>query len=336
VDDVTDTLEMNTATTAGRAAGRTSARSSGRSSEKTSGTSDRRERLASQLPTRTLIFGMAHDDGQILAEELFPVAEACGQSASQVHSCIRRMVAEGLLELSAGQGRSASYVATASGQQVLRSLFAKTRLAYGQDAAGSGWDRCWRLVGFAVAESKRAVRDRFREHLRSLGGAALQQGLYVSPHPWEEEVRAQARRLGIEDQVTYATTDDLVVGGESDPRSIAAALWPLEELASRYQALVDDLRSVPAALAAMRNRHERLGDDLFLSGALAVAVAFQECFQDDPLLPPELLPRPWPGRVARDLLVQCRKMAMVIRSTHGTPVPFRYFDAAVEATLGLS
>ena len=36
-------------------------------------------------------------------------------------------------------------------------------------------------------------------------------------------------------------------------------------------------------------------DAEFLPAALAMAVAFQECFDDDPLLPPELLPRPWPG-----------------------------------------
>ncbi len=273
---------------------------------------------------------MAHEDGQILAEELLPVAEACGQTSSQVRSCLRRLVSEGHLTLDDGQGRSATYLATESGQQVLRSLHEKTRLAYGQDAAGRGWDRHWRLVGFAVPEAKRTVRDRFRDRLRELGGAPVQQGLYVSPHKWDDEVREEAARLSIGDQVTLATTDDLQIGATRDPRDLAAELWPLDELARRYQAFVDELRSVPAALAGMRNRHERLGDDLFLSGALAVAVAFQECFQDDPLLPPELLPRPWPGQVARELLVQCRRMAMAIRATHQTPAPFRYFDSAVE------
>ena len=240
------------------------------------------------------------------------------------------MVSEGLLERSGGPGTQAVFSTTATGMGVLKSLFEKTRLAYGQDAAGRGWDRHWRMIGFAVPEAKRTIRDRFRDRLRDLGGAQVQAGLYVSPHKWEEEVRSEAKRYGIEDFVSFASTDDLEIGGMRDPKILAGKLWPVDELATRYQVFVDELRSVPAALAEMRNRHERLGDDLFLSGAVAVAVAFQECFQDDPLLPPELLPRPWPGQMARELLVQCRKMAIVIRATHRQPAPFRYFDAAVE------
>ena len=49
----------------------------------------------------------------------------------------------------------------------------RTRLAYGQDAAGRGWDRQWRLVAFAVPEQKRVARDAFRDQLRVLGGAAI-------------------------------------------------------------------------------------------------------------------------------------------------------------------
>jgi hypothetical protein len=36
------------------------------------------------IPTRVLVLGMAHEDGTIRAEELYPVAEACGQTPEQV------------------------------------------------------------------------------------------------------------------------------------------------------------------------------------------------------------------------------------------------------------
>lgn len=284
-----------------------------------------------QLPTRTLIFGMAHEDGRILCEELLPVARACEQSDSQVRSCLRRMVAEGLLEKASGAGASAVYDATPRGKQVLSRLYEKTRLAYGQDAAGIGWDRKWHLVFFAIPETKRIVRDRFRDRLLELGGGQVQPGLYVSPHDWHEQVVSEAERLSIQSFIGLATTDDLSVGSESDPKAIANKLWQVNKLYNRYQLFADELKAVPEALAQMRDRHEQLGDELFLSGALAVAVAFQECFEDDPLLPPELLPRPWPGQVARELLVQCRKMALKIRVTRSQPVPFRYFDSAVQA-----
>jgi phenylacetic acid degradation operon negative regulatory protein len=82
----------------------------------------------------------------------------------------------------------------------------------------------------------------------------------------------------------------------------------------------------------MKANHERLPDAFFLPGALAMGVDFQACFNDDPLLPPELLPRPWPGRNARELLLSSRRLALAIRKGQGRPALFRAnFDDAVES-----
>src|SRR5688572_4253243 len=139
------------------------------------------------IPTRVLVLGMAHEDGTILTEELLPVAEACGLTPDQVRSCLRRLVTEGLFDRE-GAGRATRFVATARGLAELGLTAERTRLAYVQDAAGRGWDRQWRLVAFAVAERQRGARDAFRDHLIELGGAAIQGGLYVSPHPWHKDV----------------------------------------------------------------------------------------------------------------------------------------------------
>jgi phenylacetic acid degradation operon negative regulatory protein len=282
------------------------------------------------IPTRVLVFGMAHENGLILADELFPVAEACGQTAEQVRSCLRRIVSEGLF-VRMGSGRQAVFEATAEGMAALGSTMERTRLAYVQDAAGRGWDGRWRLAAFAVPEGRRTARDGFRDRLLELGGAAVQGGLYVSPHPWHKDVRAAAERLRLGEHITLATADELEVAGERDPRELARILWPVEELRQRYQVFVDRYRDVPEMLERMRARRQKLGDAEFLPGALAMAVAFQECFNDDPLLPPELLPRPWPGREARDLVVTSRRRALATRAERGRPALFRFFDEAVES-----
>ena len=62
------------------------------------------------------------------------------------------------------------------------------------------------------------------------------------------------------------------------------------ELATRYRTFVETWSFVLDSLADLRARKERLPDTAFLPGALAMAVAFQDVFDDDPLLPPELLP----------------------------------------------
>jgi phenylacetic acid degradation operon negative regulatory protein len=281
------------------------------------------------LSTRLLVLGMAHRDGTVLAEELYPVAEVCNQTPEQVRSCLRRLVTEGLFTRE-GEGRAAVFRSTDAGHRALTSILRRHRLAYAQDAAGKGWDRRWRLVAFAVPESQRPARDAFRDRLLALGGAAVQGGLYVSPHDWLDDVTTSAKELGVLDQVSTATTDDLQLGDERDPRAIAQRLWNLDELAARYQRFVDQYQGVPAALEAMRERHERLTDAEFTAGSLVTAVDFQDCFNRDPLLPPELLPRPWPGRTGRDLLARARRLGSLARAGKG-PALFAYLDETIEA-----
>src|SRR3954469_5248327 len=187
---------------------------------------------------------MAHEDGGIVGAELQQVAEACGQSPEQIRSCLRRLVAEGLFERK-GRGTAARFEATAAGMAALGSTVERTRLAYAQDAAGRGWDRTWRLVAFAIPEARRAARDALRDRLLALGGAAIQGGLYVSPHPWHKDVRAEAERLGVGDLVTVGTNHALGVGGGRDPRELVQRLWPVATLAARYDRFVAHYEAVP-------------------------------------------------------------------------------------------
>src|SRR5580765_4700930 len=187
---------------------------------------------------------MAHEDGTILAEEVLPVAEACRQTPEQVRSCFRRLVRDGLFTRE-GRGRTAQYRATEQGLTALGANIERHRLAFVQDAAGRGWDRKWRLVSFAVPESRRSARDAFRDRLLALGGAAIANGLYVSPHRWEKDVAGEAERLGVEDVVTQASTDDLSIGCVTDPRHVVKRLWPIEDIAHRYEHFVQTYRGVP-------------------------------------------------------------------------------------------
>ena len=177
---------------------------------------------------------------------------------------------------------------------------------------------------------ERTARDAFRDHLLELGGAAIQNGLYVSPHRWEKDAIAEAQRLGLEEHVTFASTDDLEIAGVRDPKEIAARLWPIDQLATRYQSFVQIYEGIPEALEKMRKEKRRLSEAEFLPGALIIGIKFQECFYLDPLLPPELLPRPWPGRNARDLLARSRRLGILLREEHNKPQLFAPFDDILE------
>lgn len=283
-----------------------------------------------EIPTRVLVFGMARADGSIAADELYDVAEACGQSDEQVRSCVRRLVHEGLLTRE-GTGRAAIFRTTEAGDDLRLGSLRRHELAYRQDRVGQGWDGRWHLVAFAIPEHRRSARDRLRDRLLDAGGAAVNNGLYVCPHPWDDAVRAHAAELGVVEHLTLATTDDLEVGGVRAARDLARQLWPVDELAASYERFVKEHQHVVPILERLRARHDRISDRDFLPGALAMVIAFQEVFLRDPLLPPELLPRPWPGRAARDLLVTSRRLALRLRQEHERPALFAAFDALVAA-----
>ena len=275
------------------------------------------------------MLGVARRDGTIRAEDVYRVAESSGQSAEQVRSCLRRLVREGLYERADGSGRTAVYRPTAGGQAMLGARLRRVRLSFVQDAEGRGWDRHWRLAAFAVPEANRASRDALRDRLRELGGAAIQGGLYVSPHPWDDDVRVFAEQLGVAENLTVASTDDLEVGGERDPRRLAAMLWPIDELAAAYEKFIETYRHLPAELEALREKRGRVSDTELFPRMLAMGVDNDELSGDDPFLPPELLPRPWAGRAARELVVRCRRLAHHLRESGTGTGLFDNYDAYV-------
>lgn len=277
------------------------------------------------IPTRLLVLGMARQDGTIVVSEVVPVAEACGQTVGLVREELDAIVGDGLFVTDDGD----RYSPTDAGKAFMGSALERARLAYVQDAAGRGWDRRWHLVAVAPVDDE-AVGT-FVRRLLTLGAGQIQNGLYVSPHRWEGEVAGEAERLGVSDAVTTAITDELEIGGERDPRTLAARLWALDDLAQRYRTFIEHYREVPDALTDMRSRHERLTEAEFLGGALTTVIDFQACFGRDPLLPPELLPRPWPGREARELVTRGRRLGMLTREKHERPALFGVFDEVIDA-----
>jgi phenylacetic acid degradation operon negative regulatory protein len=103
----------------------------------------------------------------------------------------------------------------------------------------------------------------------------------------------------------------------------------LDETATAYREVIETYQGVPEQLEDLRRRGERIREADFLPGALHIAIRFNQCFDRDPLLPPELLPRPWPGREARDLLARCRRLGVLAREDKSGPALFQVFDDAI-------
>ncbi|MFE3554121.1 PaaX family transcriptional regulator C-terminal domain-containing protein [Streptomyces sp. NPDC059193] len=252
------------------------------------------------IGTRTLVFGLVREDGTVDGGELYAVAEALGMTDQQVRLCVKRLVAEGRFTQE-GRGRKARLYATADPTGAIAPDAEYVRHAYRQDQGLAPWDGTWHLFAFAIPETARQARDALRDALLHLGAAPLQGGLYVSANAIGDIVEAHARHLGVLPSLTRLTSRDLRVGEETEPARLAALLWPLRQIAERHEAL--------GALAAARL--DRLAGPEPPTGterltyAVELAAAFTTAMEPDPLLPPELLPQPWPGARARAAAARC-------------------------------
>ncbi|GAA4531074.1 PaaX family transcriptional regulator C-terminal domain-containing protein [Amycolatopsis samaneae] len=272
---------------------------------------------AVQVPTRMLVEALVRADHTVDAGELYATANLLGMTDQQVRLCIKRLVAEERFTHE-GRGRKALLRATESTSKTLGPEPEFVAHAFRQDAGLAPWDGVWHLVAFAVPESARAARDTLRSALTYLGGAPVQGGLYVSAGAWESSVEDHARDLGVLDRLTFLTTRDLRHGAHDSPPALARAFWPLPEIAERYHRLT----------AVARPRLDRLraqpDDTTLLTIAVELAAEFTRAMEPDPLLPPELLPSPWPGIEARALVAEC--WSLLDELAGSTTRLFRLFD----------
>ena len=260
------------------------------------------------------------------------MAEACGQTGRPGPVLPAPAGAEEGLFTRDGTGRDARFLATEQGMAALGTNLERHRLAYVQDHAGRGWDRRWRLVAFAIPEQRRAARDAFRDRL--LASAARPSPTGCTCRPTGGRRTSAARPSGsawpTPSRRRRPTTSS--VGGVPDPRELARRLWPIDELADALPAVRRDVRR-RARRARANARAPRAAGRRRVPArrARASPSSSRRCFADDPLLPPELLPRPWPGRAARELLVRSRRLALLLREQHNRPALFRSFDDLIES-----
>ncbi|MFB7469214.1 PaaX family transcriptional regulator C-terminal domain-containing protein [Streptomyces sp. NPDC056224] len=240
------------------------------------------------IPTRLVVHALVREDGTVDAAELYEVAGELGMTDQQVRLCVKRLVAEERFTVEGRGRRAVLRMAGAAGPGAGAGLplvpeVDFVRHAYRQDRGLEPWDGVWHLFAFAVPESARTARDALRDALTGLGAAPVQGGLYVTPNAIGPYVRARAAELGVASALTCLTSRDLEARGTCDPVALAGRLWPLDEIAARYEPLLTLARRPEAGLAH----------------AVELAAAFSAAMLPDPLLPPELLPQPWPGTAAR-------------------------------------
>jgi phenylacetic acid degradation operon negative regulatory protein len=152
------------------------------------------------------------------------------------------------------------------------------------------WDGRWRLVLFDVPESRRVARDRLRRFLQSRGFGYLQNSVWITPDPLNEE-----RALVSDGPVNVESLVFLEActgAGETDAEIVAGA-WDFPRIKRHYVVYQELLTRRPRhsldSKAAATTFHRWLREEY---------EAWQDAMRVDPLLPKDLLPPDYAGRDA--------------------------------------
>ncbi|MET7475226.1 PaaX family transcriptional regulator C-terminal domain-containing protein [Streptomyces sp. NPDC005648] len=200
---------------------------------------------------------------QLAVRDLVRAVEPFGVGGSTLRAALSRMVTAGDLR------RTADGVYRLSDRLLAR----QRRQDESVDARTRAWDGDWEMVVITATGRGPAERADLRTRLTALRLAELREGVWLRP---ANLTRALPGELAPVAQSYTARPD-------RPPRELAADLWPLDAWAATARALLAHVA-----------RADRPADRLTAFAAVVRHLL------TDPVLPPELLPAPWPGTALRD------------------------------------
>lgn len=228
-------------------------------------------------------------DAYIPSAALVGLLGEFGITSAGSRAAVSRLSRRGLLS-SAKTGRNTSYRLTPGAASLLREGAAHI-LGFG--ATNRPWAGTWTVVAFSVPEDQRQARPVLRTRLRWLGFAPLYDGVWISPHPPENELDAVLEDLGVSASTVFVGTIRERAGANGP-----LSAWDLGELRARYVEFI-------AAFAELRERVA--AGDIGAAEGLVARTTIMDRWRTmptvDPELPSELLPPDWPRGIARALFV---------------------------------
>jgi phenylacetic acid degradation operon negative regulatory protein len=207
--------------------------------------------------------------GQLLVRlvGLFGVPEGTTRVA------LSRMVASGELTVHGGRYALAS-------PALLARQAAQER---GRTTPADDWAGQWAMAVVTLERREASARLALRDAASALRLAELREGVWLRPANLDWRAREE-RRVVDEQCVWMSATPD-------DPMALAASLWDLDGWAT-------DARALMARMNRGRASLDRDGSHAIPEGFVTSAAVLR-LLRTDPLLPPSLLPKDWPGSSLR-------------------------------------
>lgn len=137
------------------------------------------------------------------------------------------------------------------------------------------WDGKWRLVGFDIQEEQRSQRNNLRKFLYQCGFGMLQESLYISPLPIEEDLAKffATHRTFLSNTYIFVSETFFL----DDRVNFVERIFKVNKLSNEYKALL-----------------ERVEKGIGKEEQSQLLREFFEVSRRDPFLPQELLPEDFP------------------------------------------
>ena len=265
-----------------------------------------RRTLASDPPrAKSLVvtlFGdaIAPHGGCVQLKGLIELLRPFGINERLVRTSVFRLVKEGWLE-ARRNGRESSYELTPSGRR---------RFSYAYDRVYARvqepWKGDWTLVLVRAEELSLQRRQQLRQELEWQGLRQLASQLYAHPRIQPGPLAELLERIGARKQVISfgnATSDQIGCG---DFQELINERWNLVAVAKHYRRFLRNFGRMNDVL----RRSPRLLPQQWFSIRILMIHAFRRAVLHDPLLPEELLPKPWIGNEAYELARELYRLSL--------------------------
>jgi len=155
---------------------------------------------------------------------------------------------------------------------------------------GRAWDGRWRLVIFDIPSGQNAEREWLRRYLRARDFGCLQNSVWVTPDPMEEEQRTLARgSINVE---LLVLLEARACAGESDEEIVNGA-WNFDRINQSYSRHLKILGRRPSGVLKTEVAAKKL-----FRWMSEEREAWLAAIKIDPLLPARLLPGNYLGQKA--------------------------------------
>lgn len=162
------------------------------------------------------------------------------------------------------------------------------------------WDKKWRMAVYDIEEINRRVRNSFRNKLKELGFAQLQESVWITPHDFLKDIYEFLEINELLSKVVLIETENFFI---EDLKELANKLWHLEEINNLYKDIYLQLtqKGIYKKCPYKQNIVQKKNDDR-TKNSENLKEKIIKVFFSDPHLPEELLPYDWFGEKIRELI----------------------------------